>query len=566
MSLANPIGRVVATERDPTTTGRVRFWLTSDVHLKPFDFVRIVSPEDATRDTGYFYAIIHEIFQVSDEPSPLSGYISADFGKSTIAPRVSRVVTTYADAEVVYNSKDIEMPIPHGAPVHWPQEAEVRQALGIDDYKSSTPAGFITMSGPEASLLTLHVDVDADYLIGPEGAHLNISGVSGLATKTSYAMFLLSAIQQKQNEGAWDRKEGASTSFLILNVKGSDLLRLHERAPDLTDQTILDWEKCGLVAEPLKNVTYFYPFSDASSGANAQTKLEPKLVDRNVNEGIAFRYHYDIADVLRHLHLIFEDIDDARDTLVSCASYCMAEINEDSTWSRFLKQVKGWADKAPEKSIPVVSWRRFYRLLSQRTKNAIFDEGSLNAEELNQKPLSEILLHLSPGNVVVVDIAPLPDYLQSFVVGHIIQLIRGAKTGDTDEITDEETEEFEDIETVILFADELNKFAPRHGQGRTITRHLREISERGRSEGIILFGAEQFRTGVDDRVTGNCGTQVFGRTTAIEANKDPEIKELPGKQSKRVPYLRKGELMVNHTRFSSGTLKLKFPRNAYHQG
>jgi len=89
------------------------------------------------------------------------------------------------------------------------------------------------------------------------------------------------------------------------------------------------------------------------------------------------------------------------------------------------------------------------------------------------------------------------------------------------------------------------------------------MSEPGRSEGTTLSGAEQFRTGVDDRVTGNCATQVFGRTTAAEANKDPEIKGLPGKQSQRVPFLRKGELLVSHTRFSAGTLKIRFPRNAY---
>ena len=229
------------------------------------------------------------------------------------------MVTTYADAEVVYNSLDIEMPIPHGAQVHWPEEQEVRQALGIDDYRCSTPAGFITMSGPENTLLTLHVDVDADYLIGPEGAHLNISGVSGLATKTSYAMFLLSAIQQRQGTDGWERKGGDQTAFLILNVKGSDLLRVHEGAPGLTQQTIEDWEKCGLDAEPLKNVTYFYPFSDSPSAAHAQTKLDPSLVTRNVEDGIAFRYGYDVGDVLRNLHLIFEDIDDSRDTLVGCA-------------------------------------------------------------------------------------------------------------------------------------------------------------------------------------------------------------------------------------------------------
>jgi hypothetical protein len=30
--------------------------------------------------------------------------------------------------------------------------------------------------------------------------------------------------------------------------------------------------------------------------------------------------------------------------------------------------------------------------------------------------------------------------------------------------------------------------------------------------------------------------------------------------------LRKGELLVSHTRFSAGTLKLRFPRNAYRLG
>lgn len=176
------------------------------------------------------------------------------------------------------------------------------------------------------------------------------------------------------------------------------------------------------------------------------------------------------------------------------------------------------------------------------------------------------MYHLQPGQVVVIDIAQLPDYLQSFVVGDVIDLVRRAKVGDLP-FDDEERESIApDPETIILFADELNKFAPKRGQTRSITRHLREISERGRSEGIILFGAEQFRTGVDEQVTGNSSTQVFGRTTAVEAAKDPEIKGLPGSQTRRIPFLRKGEILVSHTRFSAGTLKLRFPRNAYKSG
>jgi hypothetical protein len=45
--------------------------------------------------------------------------------------------------------------------------------------------------------ITVPVHFNSHFLIGPEGAHLNISGISGLASKTSYAMFLLKAIQEQ---------------------------------------------------------------------------------------------------------------------------------------------------------------------------------------------------------------------------------------------------------------------------------------------------------------------------------------------------------------------------------
>ena len=65
------------------------------------------------------------------------------------------------------------------------------------------------------------VNMDSRYLIGPEGAHLNISGISGLAAKTSYAMFLMKAIQDRcLNE---DLEVGNDVAFVIFNVKGKDL-------------------------------------------------------------------------------------------------------------------------------------------------------------------------------------------------------------------------------------------------------------------------------------------------------------------------------------------------------
>ena len=555
MSATSPIGRVVATEAHPTSTGSFRFWLTAGINLKPFDFVQVVPPENADDDIGRFYAIIDEIHQVSDEPSPLSGFISSDFGDSSQSPRVGRVVTTYADATVLYNTNDIEMPVPHGSRVHYPDADGVRSALGIDDYHRNTPAGYITMSGPNDTDIVITVDMDADYLVGPEGAHLNISGVSGLATKTSYAMFLLSAIQQQ----ARDWKPGPPPAFVVLNVKGSDLLHLHDPAPDIDDRTRRDWERCGLRCEPLSDVSYFYPYCP-DEPARTQTSLSSDQVSANVDAGRAHRYFYDVEHALERLHLLFEDMDDPAQTLVSCVEYCREHIRGAAPWSALRNDVAEWADSTPDKRIPVVSWRRFHRLFRQRTNNHVFTELSRLADDYRQVSLSERLRRLPPGHVAVVDIAQFPDYLQAFVVGDVIAALRDPRSPDSD---DEQAVNGE-RGTVVLFADELNKFAPRHGGARSLTGHLREISERGRSEGIILFGAEQFRTSVDDRVTGNSGTHVFGRTTAVESQKDQEIRMRP--QSRRVPFLRKGELLVSHTRFSAGTLKLRFPRNAYRPG
>ena len=196
--------------------------------------------------------------------------------------------------------------------------------------------------------------------------------------------------------------------------------------------------------------------------------------------------------------------------------------------------VNDWAEKTPDvKQIPVVSWRRFNRLFSQRSRNGLFTEPGRHAEDYRQTTLSDRLRKLQPGHVAVVDIAQLPDYLQAFVVGDIISSLRDPRAPDSEGNEDELNEE---RPTFVLFADELNKFAPKHGGSRSLTGHLREISERGRSEGIILFGAEQFRTSVDDPRYGQLRKTHISPDNRSGVTERPEIRNRP--QFKRVPFLR----------------------------
>jgi hypothetical protein len=90
--------------------------------------------------------------------------------------------------------------------------------------------------------VTIPVHFNSHFLVGPEGAHLNISGISGLASKTSYAMFLLKAIQDQYIE----KSKGESVAFVLLNVKGRDLLAIDEINEELTSDDKSIYKMLGL--------------------------------------------------------------------------------------------------------------------------------------------------------------------------------------------------------------------------------------------------------------------------------------------------------------------------------
>src|SRR5438445_10520152 len=78
---------------------------------------------------------------------------------------------------------------------------------------------------------------------------------------------------------------------------------------------------------------------------------------------------------------------------------------------------------------------------------------------------------------------------------------------------------------------------------------LLDISERGRYLGLVLFGAEQFRSQVHRRVVGNAGTIVFGRMDSDELA-TPGYQVLSPATKIKLATLPIGELMVRHSHFT----------------
>jgi DNA helicase HerA-like ATPase len=118
-----------------------------------------------------------------------------------------QVMTTRVEPEVFVP------PLP-GAEVRRAEDAERDHALSFDQMRVRLPIGLGRDRAPMYANL--------EFLDGTRGAHVNISGISGVATKTTYATFLLYSLFGSGVLGA----EAANTKALIFNVKGEDRLFL----------------------------------------------------------------------------------------------------------------------------------------------------------------------------------------------------------------------------------------------------------------------------------------------------------------------------------------------------
>ncbi len=255
------IGKASATEREPNSSEKFSFWLAADEIVNPFDIIE-AEQMAGTRTFG----LVTNIKQVTDAPSHLSNYISSDFGSTEAMPQTPRQGVNVAEANVLANYDPAEpkrypmgiyMPVQNESPIRFADEKGIHVALGIDkmfEYerehkeKVTIPAGLIQMSNGTRA----RVFLDERYVLGPEGAHINISGISGLATKTSYAMFLIQSILQ--SVGSKD------IAMILLNVKQNDLLVIDKPRKGMKPEEHQMWDYLSLRPQPFENVRYLLPW------------------------------------------------------------------------------------------------------------------------------------------------------------------------------------------------------------------------------------------------------------------------------------------------------------------
>jgi len=545
MSTPPPVGRVVATELKPATPHQFHFWTARESPVGIGAIVRVDAPGRTV------LGIVTDGFAYADLDRPIHDVIGAE-GDPALAgqqPTERTEIRLYTAAVLRQVPEQPLQPVPLGT-VFLADDADVSIALRMDAFLAGAQPTGIPIGVYAAGGLEAPIYLDADFLLGPEAAHLNITGVSGLATKTSAVQFLLSSIFQ-----TFPAHRG-TVAAVCFNVKGPDLCFLDQPA-DLPEEDRRLYARLGVAPEPFANVQYYAPYK--ADGVNLNTLRTHEALSGNTVPLIwGLREVLDYAEVL----LNRDDVDAKAGALIDfLKERVVGREFHDITLSERPFEVRSFADledffrrifeflEVQARGAEI--WRTHHvatirkvrnRLgnISLRAKGLVTDDGQ--PSDLPWGKFEDRSLH-------VVDVAGLDPLVQDLVFARLVSQLR-------------EHLERRDlgVDHVVVFVDELNKYAPADGQDTYVRRMLLDLSERGRYLGLVLFSAQQFRSQVLRRVVGNAGTALFGRMDMDELA-TPGYGILSPATRAKLAALPKGELMVRHPHFTQ-PLFVRFPRPA----
>ena len=544
-----PIGRVVATELKPSTPHQFYFWTARE---SPVGIGAIVRVEGEGR---VVHGVVTDGFAYADLMTPLHDVIGADGDPAAgvDAPSQRAEIRLYLAAVLRQAPEDPLQPVPLGQ-VFLATDADVVHALRMDAFMTSERPTGVPIGVYNAAGLESPVHLDADFLLGPEAAHLNITGVSGLATKTSAIEFLLASIFQ-----TFPAHKG-SVGAVCFNVKGPDLCFLDQPGAISDDDRRL-YARLGLAPEPFRSVRYYAPYKP--DGVNLNTLRTHEALAANT-EPLVWGLHevLDYAEVL----LNRDDIDAKADAFIDFLAERVVGkeyVDESLRYEPF--RVQTFADldqffraifdfmealgKGGEvwKTHHIATIRKVRNRLgniSTRAKGLVTDDGAVNDLPWGKFP---------DRGMMVVDVAGLDPLAQDLVFARTVSKLR-------------EHLERRDlgVDHVVVFVDELNKYAAIDGPETYVRKMLLDLSERGRYLGLVLFSAQQFRSQVQRRVVGNAGTALFGRMDMDELA-TPGYGTLSPAIKSKLATLPKGELMIRHPHFTQPVF-VRFPRPAVMTG
>ena len=550
--MSSLLGRVVATERRPNTPHEFHFWTALDCPVGIGTIVRVEGTHPVEGQLPQVYGIVVEGLSYTDLQSPLHDVLGHDGSpeSASLAATERAEIRLYTAVVLRQIPEEPLQPVPMGR-VFLATDADVAVALRMDGYlkegsRTGIPIGIYRAGGTDAPIY-----LDADFLLGPEAAHLNISGVSGLATKTSAVEWLLQSIFTH-----FPTQKG-SVAAVCFNVKGPDLCFL-DQPGELGAADREMYEKLGVPAKPFENVQYFAPYK--SDGLSINTLRSNEALAHNV-----LPLTWGLREVLQYAEVLLnkDDVDAKADALIDFIAERV--LDQEFTDPKLARphRVQSFADleawfvdvlRSLEKADDQ-TWRTHHVATIRKVRNRLSNISMrcaglvTDAGTVSDLPFGSF----ADRTVYVIDVAGLEEDAQDLIFARVVTRLR------------EQLEKRQlGVNHVVVFVDELNKYAPGDGPDTYVRKMLLDISERGRYLGLVLFGAQQFRSQVHRRVVGNAGSALYGRMDADELA-TPGYAVLSPATRTKLATLEKGQLMVRHPHFTQPVF-VRFPRPSIMRG
>ncbi|MCD6371872.1 MAG: ATP-binding protein [Candidatus Aenigmarchaeota archaeon] len=559
------IGKICITPNTPSTPSTFTFWIKDDpaIHIEPGSIVTVEAPQattDSTKESKKVIGIVEDVKALSDVPTSISEFYSTGYGNPEEEMALERPIIREAKARIIKRENLWVEPIIRKYPVFFASGEDI-----IDAYAWNIKENDRILIGftYDENKQPVPIFGDFQFIFGNKGAHFNIAGSSGLAAKTSYALFLICSAL------SFARKLTLhNLGIIAFNVKEKDLLKIldfHEHYPNL-----------GKAIYELKNSKSPHLKKSAEIWEEAFRKydVDPfSIFDKNqitfFKPGVDYKFGFtDIIELGGNttdtFKILFDpqDIDENFEVLLSV----LMEEYKNQDFNTLKEEVR--------KQLENSSGRRDIRISGVPIHTATISKF-LRRLEIALEQLSNVLERDTPrssqkirinelksGQLFVIDIEPLPDRGKRLVFLTILKIINRileAKREGKNSIKlgSDEVNISQFPNRVAIFIDELNKFAPKGREFSPIKFPIIDIAARGRSVGLSLIGAEQMASQIDGEILANCSTFAVGRAHPVEIG-DKAYDWIKGDLRDRVTMLQPGEIVLFHAIHNAPVL-LNFP-------
>jgi len=560
------LGCVASPARYESTSKRYYFWVRSGKLVEATQLVQTASC--VSNRLIDFYGVIEEVSRSSGRRS-FSEEKDGKDGDPYYEPPFKPEGTTYCEVTILRADPPYMTPPLEESLVFLGGAAAAAKAYdyeSMDDPENDAnwglPIGLLRNGGMDMSGAAL---IDIRDLCGQRAGHLNVTGQAGHGTKSSFLLVVVKSLIEFARQ--WDNgdanREPFSVRPIVFNVKGNDLMFIDEPNRYLSDEHCKRWVEMNREPQPFVNAEFYSP----CAGGKDDVSRAVARVQRSVpSSRQTHAYYWTLADVIRFglwSYLFSEDTQQS-ETMAALADHILGVIAEDcqpdddhpaglqvrqpgsgpnpqctpQSFSELTEELRSALrnNQHPLRDSNIHAFGTTRALLSRlgvirsAEGRLIFDDGRGRGMPLR-------VLARGTTDPMVIDIAGLPVELRRFVVAAVLNQVKECQMG-TEHILGQ---------VYVLVLDELGIYAPR-GTRDPITKLFEHVAAQLRSQGIILFSAQQQASKVSETIFGNSEFKAIGATSSDELDTPTWNRLLTTTQKARSLQLHPEEKMVRTQR------------------